>query len=150
MLSIRISFACVCLSFMAIGCEHNGMEGRFFDKPAEDRLSRLRQYSLEDQYKIYRYGNDKIEPPFTDLAAPIAERGAAAIPFLLGQLNSTADDLTVRDVLFIFQTMASSKSYDVKADQALMALLTSKVSGMNDTNWRQVCLQMLQRFRGNP
>jgi hypothetical protein len=84
------------------------------------------------------------------LAAPIAERGAAAIPFLIGQLNSTTGDLTVRDVLFIFQTMASSKSYDVKTDRALMALLTSKVSGMNNSNWRQVCLQMLQRIRGNP
>lgn len=37
---------------MGIGCEHYGMEGRFFDKPAEDRLSRLRQYGLEDQSRL--------------------------------------------------------------------------------------------------
>ena len=62
------------------------------------RIDRVRQYSLEDQYRIFRYGNDVVEPPLLGLAEPIAERGATAIPFLQKQLNAEPDDTTVRDL----------------------------------------------------
>ena len=81
------------------------------------------------------------------LADPIAERGAAAIPFLLRQLDSKADDLAIRDILMIFATMAYSKSYDVKSDEPLMTMLASKVSGMKDKEWQEICLKMLQRIK---
>lgn len=144
-MSIRIVTVFIC--FIAFGCKHDRLEETFFDKPPADRLERLRhQYSLEDQYKIFRYGNDRIEPPVMELAEPIAERGSAAVPFLLGQLNSS-DDLTVRDILLIFQTMARSRSYDVKHDRTLMAVLTSKVSGMKREGWRKACEDMLQAIK---
>ena len=41
----------------------------------------MRSASLEDQYKIFRYGMDKREPPASWLAEPIAARGSSAIPF---------------------------------------------------------------------
>jgi hypothetical protein len=95
-------FACL----FAFGCNHQHLEESFFDRPPEDRVERLRQYSLEDQYKIFRYGNDKIEPPLMELAEPIAEKGATAIQFLVTRLNLKTDDVTVRDVLLILETMA--------------------------------------------
>ena len=52
------------------------------------RIDRFRQYSLVDQYKIFRYGVEAVEPPLMGLADPIAERGASAVPFLLNQLTS--------------------------------------------------------------
>jgi hypothetical protein len=55
-------------------CQGQQLEQAFFNKPLGDRLQRLRGYSLEDQYKIFRYGNDVIEPPLMDLADPIAEK----------------------------------------------------------------------------
>lgn len=82
-----------------------------------------------------------------DLANPIAERGSAAVPFLLDRLKSRPDDIAVRDILLIFETMATSKSYEVKSDVALMATLTSSVSGMKNHEWQNVCLKMLQRIR---
>ncbi len=82
-----------------------------------------------------------------DLANPIAERGATAVPFLLGQLNSKPDDITLRDILLIFETMANSKSYDVKSDAALMTTLASRVSGMKDQGWQDTCLKKLQRIK---
>ena len=82
-----------------------------------------------------------------DLADPIAERGAAAVPFLVEQLKSRTDDLTVRDILLIFETMARLKSYDVKGDAALMNLLASKVAGVKHKEWRSVCFEMLQRIK---
>lgn len=111
-------------------------------------MERLRQYSLEDQYKIFRYGNDVIHPPLTELADPIAERGAEAIPFLLRQLEQDDDELTTRDMLLIFRKMTYSKSYDVKSNSALMKLLSSRVEAIKDKRWQAICLEMLNSVKG--
>jgi hypothetical protein len=87
------------------------------------------------------------EPPLMDLADPIAEKGPTAIPFLMDQLRSNSDDMTIRDILLIFETMATSKSYDVKSDSALMGVLTSKVATMKSEAWRDNCLKMVQRIK---
>jgi len=133
--------------FIALGCRDHHLEKSFFDKPAADRVERLRQYSLADQYKIFRYGNDRKEPPPMELANPIAERGASAVPFLMEQLNASAEDIAVRDILLIFETMEASGSYNVKADAPLMGVLASKVSGMKDKDWQAICLKMLQGIK---
>jgi hypothetical protein len=112
-------------------------------------MDRLRQYSLDDQYRLFRYGNDRFEPPLTGLAKPIAERGQSAVPFLLEKLNPHADDLTVRDVLSLFEAMGSIKSYDVKSDARVMDRLRSRVSTMKDPEWKTVCSKMLGRIESN-
>jgi hypothetical protein len=143
-MNIRVVLASACL--LVVGCEDR-LEQKFFDQPPATRLERMRQYSLADQYKIFRYGNDKREPPAMFLADPIAERGTAAVPFLLDQLNAHPDDITLRDILLIFETMATSKSYDVRSDASLMTTLTSRVSGMKGTLWQDNCIKMLQRIK---
>jgi hypothetical protein len=82
-----------------------------------------------------------------ELAGPIAENGARAVPFLMDQLNASADDIAVRDILLIFEKMEASGSYNVKADAPLMGVLTSKVLGMKDQGWRDTCLKMMQRIK---
>jgi len=144
-MSIPLTLVLGC--FMALGCRDHHLEKSFFDKPAADRVERLRQYSLADQYKIFRYGNDRKEPPAMELANPIAERGASAVPFLMEQLNASAEDIAVRDILLIFETMEASGSYNVKADAPLMGVLASKVSGMKDKDWQAICLKMLQGIK---
>ena len=136
--------AVVCI--MLNGCEHR-MEKDFFRKPLGNRLERLRQYCLENQYKIFRYGNDVVEPPLTDLANPIAERGAESVPFLLNRLDSESDDISARDILLIFEKMTYFKSYDVKSDMALMSKLTSRVSVMKDKGWQSTCRRKIQNIK---
>jgi hypothetical protein len=104
---------------------------------------------LEDQYRIYRYGNDCIEPPLMDLAEPIAERGATAVPFLLAKLDLKADDMTVRDVLGIFHMMAYVKAYNVKADTLVMGALRARLSTMKDAEWKRICSKTLQSIEEN-
>jgi hypothetical protein len=133
--------------FLFLGCDHKLEKRFFFDSPPQTRIERLRQYSLEDQYRIFRYGNDKIEPPDTSLAGTIAQRGASAVPFLLRQLNSQSDDIADRDALEVFGAMAVSKSYDVKADSAVMTLLSSRISEMKDKEWQSYCQRKLQRIK---
>jgi hypothetical protein len=143
-MSIRVVLAFACL--LVVGCEDRDLVQKFFSQPAATRLERMRQYALADQYKIFRYGNDKREPPAMSLADPIAERGATAVPFLLDQLHSHPDDITLRDILLIFERMATSKSYDIRSDASLMAELTSRVSRMKDALWQDNCKKMLQRI----
>ena len=132
------------------GCANNRLEREFFFKePAATRMDRLRQYSLSDQYRIYRYGNDRFEPPLTGLAKPIAEREQTAVPFLMEQLNIHADDITVRDVLSVFEAMRSIRSYDVKSDARVMDTLRSRVSAVKDPAWKSVCSKMLARIGSN-
>jgi hypothetical protein len=145
-MSMPITLVLTCL--VALGCRDHHLERAFFDKPAGDRLERLRQYSLADQYKIFRYGNDFKEPPAMELAGPIAERGAAAVPFLVDQLNASADDIAIRDILLIFERMQSSGSYKVNADIHLMGVLASQIFGMKDKDWRATCLAHLQLLQG--
>lgn len=145
---MNIRIVCVLICLIALGCQHPSMEESFFFKnPVGNRHERLRQYSLEDQYNIFRYGNDRIEPPVMGLADPIAERGATSVPFLLDQLNSKSDDMTVRDILLIFQTMAGNKNYDVKSDAVLMRTLASKISEMKDKEWQAITFKILQRIK---
>jgi len=145
-MSKRLSLALFLACFVALGCRDHHLERHFFDQPPGSRIERLRRYSLDDQYKIFRYGNDIKEPPAMELARPIAERGASAVPFLVGRLKTSADDIAVRDILLIFESMEASGTYNVKADTALMAVLTSKVSQMKDKEWQAICLKRLRNI----
>ena len=149
MMNVRLALVVALLfgALFLLGCEGHELEENFFKQPPADRVERLRRYPLPDQYKIFRYGNDRKEPPFMDLAEPIAEKGATAVPFLVEQLNSESHDIAVRDILLIFATMASSKSYDVKSDSVLMSALSSKVSAVKDKQWKDICSKMLQHIR---
>ena len=144
-MSTRVILVLAC--FIALGCESHGLEESFFKQPLANRVERLRQYRLEDQYKIFRYGMDRKEPPLMDLSIPIAERGATAVAFLQDQLSSTSDDITIRDILIVLERMASYHTYDVKSDTALMTTLASKVSGMKDKGWQPICLKGIQQIR---
>ena len=123
------------------------LERSFFREPAGATVERLRRYELPDQYKIFRYGIDRIEPPAFELADPIAERGPIAVPFLLEQLNGTPNDKTVNDVLLIFMAMARLKTYDVQRDLALMETLSSKISTMRDPFWKTEAMRSLENIR---
>jgi len=147
---MALAMAALLWCILFAGCANHKIEREFFfKKPVSTRMDRLRQYSLDDQYRIFRYGNDRFEPPLTGLAMPIAERGQSAVAFLLERLSLDADDITVRDVLSLFEAMGSIKSYDVKSDLSVMNTLRYRVSTMKDQEWKVVCSKMLRRIESN-
>jgi hypothetical protein len=127
-----------------VGYADQAMERGFFDQPPETRLERLKQYSLEDQYKIFRYGNDVVHPPTTNLAIPIAERGIAAMPFLKAKLQQENDDTSLRDILRILDEMVWRKAYDVKSDDGLIRYLTARIGAMKHRDWQPILERMLR------
>lgn len=132
-------------------CDAQQFKKDFFRKtPPADRLETMRQYSLEDQYKIYRYGHDKIEPPALILARPIAERGKAAVPFLIEQLKSDKNDLAVRDILYLLERMLDMKTFDARTDTGLMKLLDDRVVAIKKQNVEYSSRDTLEYIRNNP
>ena len=115
---ISRSFLLALTCLIAIGCKGQDLEKNFFHEPAGDRVERLRRYSLDDQYRSFRHGMDRLEPPAMGLRGPIAKRGAAAVPFLANKLNVDTGDISVRDIELIFAMMEVTGSYHVKADAA--------------------------------
>jgi|ERR1700678_4335814 hypothetical protein len=143
-----VAFLGCCI--LIVACRSHKLEKEFFfNNPPATRVERMKQYSLGDQYRIFRYGSDKFEPPIMGLAKPIAEKGKTVIPFLLEKLRPQPDDITVRDVLTVFETMNTIRSYDVKSDRVVMDALRSSVSAMKDEGWRNVASQKLQRIDSN-
>lgn len=136
---------------LLITCNAQQLEKDFFRKhPRTARLESMRHYGLEDQYKIYRYGQDKIEPPEFDLAEPIAERGKAAIPFLTEQLRSDKDDLTVRDILYVLEQMLQMKTFDLRQDASLMEILQSRVLAIKNQNVQHSSREILAEIKNAP
>ena len=147
MTSLRLTIvACLLVSG---GCQPRSFEQRFFKEPLGDRVERARQLPLAEQYKVFRYSNDVIHPPLMDMADPIAERGAAAVPFLLSELKNSHDDIAVRDILLIFERMARLKTYDVKSDQDVMQTFNSRIPRMRNEQWKAVCMTMLKSIEGS-
>jgi hypothetical protein len=50
-MSMPLTLALAC--FITLGCRNHHLEKSFFDKPAGDRVERLRQYSLADQCRAF-------------------------------------------------------------------------------------------------
>jgi hypothetical protein len=130
----------------ALGCQAHVFEKEFYREDLSTRVERARRLSLEEQYKVFRYGNDVIHPPLMDMADPIAERGKAAIPFLLDQLRSDDDDLAVRDILLVFSRMAGLGTYPVKSDSTVMTALRARVATMKNREIRTTAERTLNRL----
>src|SRR6186997_2697054 len=104
--AMRARVACALACLITCGCDWHGMERSFFREPVGTRVERFRRYALPAQYKIFRFGVDRREPPNFELADPIAENGKEVVPFLLEQLKGTPDDQTVDDIIVILEAMA--------------------------------------------
>jgi hypothetical protein len=112
------------------------MEQNFFDKEYDQAGARFAEYSIPDQIKIYLYGVQVTQPPVTVLSRPIAESGKAAIPFILGELQTHPTDQNIRDLMVIFETMQRLATYDVSNDKVLLRKLDTYVNGMSNKIWR--------------
>jgi hypothetical protein len=142
---IRIAVFC---AFLLGSCNSDGkLEKDFFHKYRRvERVEKMRQYSLEDQYKIFRYGMDKVEAAEWTLADPIAEKGIAVMPFLTAKLNS-ADDLTVRDILIILWQMSYLKAYEVRQDTTLIHFLEDRVPRIKNPDLQYMSRSLLDNMK---
>ena len=52
-------------------------------------MKKWKDYPLDEQFKIFLYGNQEIHPSLTGLAEPIARRGKSALDYILEQIRNS-------------------------------------------------------------
>lgn len=106
------------------------LENEFFDLSVSERIGKLRDYSLEDQYKLFIFFQQVVHPPNLSLAEEFAKNGESAIPVLKKELIETEYDMTIRDIAWTLYWMNRLGTYDVKRDKELMTLLKERRKSM--------------------
>jgi hypothetical protein len=134
---------------LVFSCTCGGVPNEFFLLPNEQRDAEFQKYDLETQYKIYICGQ-KREPPMLELSSPFAQEGGRIVPLLKMKLESTDNDLRIRDIVRLFREMNDLGTYNVAGDKSLMEELRSKVGEMKDPNWQKVTENMLLEIREKP
>jgi hypothetical protein len=115
--------------------------------PKEQRDAEFEKYDFDNQFRIYIYGSQHIEPPMIALAWPLAREGGRIVEPLEEKLETADDDLTVRDIAFVFRVMNDLGTYDVAGDKPLMEKLRIKVSAIKNPSWRLVTEDSLRAIR---
>jgi hypothetical protein len=119
----------------------------FFRKPTTVQMAEFSDYSVKDEYALYICGSQVREPPSIHLAIPFAKKGKAAVGLLRTKLAATRSDLTIRDILFVFEEMERLRSYDVASDDDLMKLIDVAVDRVKDPVWKKQCEQSVKEIR---
>lgn len=145
---------CVIL-LLLYGCASNANDERpskvvsdFYHnyRSSSERVRQFKNYSLEEQYELFIFGNQVVHPPAIYLDSPFAEQGPIIVPFLKMKLEAAKDEATIRDIALIFSEVARLKLYDFSKDTELMKLLEHKINNMQG-NWKDVSLKFLSQIR---
>jgi hypothetical protein len=126
-----------------------GVTNEFFWMPEKQRNARFEKYDFDAQYAIYLYGCQKIEPPEIELAWQLARQGAPIVQPLEAKLENANDDLTIRDILFVFTVMSDRHTYDVMADKRFFQLLLLKQGAIKDPALNIIAQDDLADIRRN-
>ncbi|MFH0726835.1 MAG: hypothetical protein V2B19_10870 [Pseudomonadota bacterium] len=141
--------------FFLCGCVSNATDVQpikvasdFYHKyvSTSERIKQFKNYSLEEQYEIFEFGNRVVHPPATYLDSPFAEQGPIIVPFLKMKLEATKDEATIRNIALIFSEVARLKLYDFSKDTELMNLLNQKVNNMQGS-WKNIALKFLSEIQ---
>lgn len=104
-------------------------------------------YDIDKQYALFICGNQYVHPPMTYLAELFAKEGDKVVDFLKGKLVVAKDDLTIRDLVLVFAEMTRLRTYDVAKDERLMHLISERLEGMKDPEWRRITEEMAARIK---
>lgn len=125
-------------------CSAQGIESQFFAEGFQSRTERLERYPLDQQYKIFLYGNQIVHPPLTDLAIPIAKRGQTALDYILKELDHSQNDLDYRDSMVVFQTMQWGGYYNICRNSVAINRIKGNENRIRNVEWRNIYSQMLE------
>lgn len=118
----------------------------FFREPTKEQMKKFSTFSIEDQYSLFICGNQVVHPPALHLAEPFAAKGETTAIFLKNKLKQTIDDLTVRDIIYVFTEINRQQTYDIIGDGDLMRLMHEAVARMNNEDWKKTCNNMIERM----
>lgn len=139
----------VCLAgVLAVSCAPaaSSVEAEFFRGDYLTRDQRIEPYPLDQQYRIFLYGNQVIHPPATGLAGPIAKKGKVAADYILEQLAATKNQLDHHDALVVFQRMQWGGYFDVCGTPGYLEKLRANEARISRQGSREIYREMLSRL----
>jgi hypothetical protein len=128
---LLLYIALLCLG----GCQAQTMEDEFYSGDRRTENERLAKYTIEQQWQIYRYGEQKRHPP-SGPVLPLAERGEPMMRYILQQLRTSQNDLDFRDSLQVFIIMEGHGDYRICDDAAVVMEVKRNQYKIKDTAWR--------------
>lgn len=143
MLTMLRALLCFLIVVFSTSCRAESVEKQFFREGFVSRTERLERYPLEQQWRIFLYGNQVVHPPLTDLALPIAKRGKPALDYILQQLEKSDNDLDFRDSLVVFRSMQGGGFYNLCGDEVVMDVIRANERKIHDPDWRGIYNRML-------
>lgn len=148
---------CAVLTLVSSGCRHviedspiadcSGFNKTFFSKPTTVQLIEFAALDIETQYAIYICGSQFREPPSIYLAAPFGKQGVVVVGFLKEKLKVARGDLTIHDIILVFDQMNRQDTYDVVGDLDLTRVIEDGVARVKDSFWRQRSARALEEMR---
>jgi len=120
---------------------------QFYSKPVKDRVATFAEYSFDQQYAIYLYGNQVQHPPAIYLTDSFAAGGQDLVAPLSMRLAASEHDLTIRDLVMVFAAMNRLETYDVAHDESLMRSLTEATARMKETDWKNIVERELSTLK---
>ena len=133
-------------ALVVLSCRADDQAEAFFSGDASSRIDRLDRLPMDQQWKIFKYGNQVRHPPATVLASPIAKRGKVAVYYILDDLNGSESDLDYRDALVIFQTVQWGGYYNVCGDGTALERIQRNETRIADKSWKTVYAQMFNEL----
>ncbi|TBR36727.1 MULTISPECIES: hypothetical protein [Dyella] len=119
----------------------------FFKQSVIEQIRSYPRHSVDEQLKLYFYGNQRRHPPATYLADCFALNGLHGVERIRVTLSGPLDDLTTRDIVALLSAMEATGQYNVRDDHELMNVAVKHVEGMGDPNWREVAQSDLDSIR---
>ncbi len=101
----------------------------------------------EKQYIVYICANQKVHPPMGHLATLFANEGPDVVPFLVRKMEETTTEVTVIDILEVFEAMQNNSSYGVARDKKLLAAIEARIARMSDPLLKPVAKEILAEIR---
>jgi hypothetical protein len=120
---------------------------QFYSKPVKERVATFEEYSFDQRYAIYLYGNQVQHPPALYLTDTFAAGGQEIVAPLSARLAASEYEVTTRDLVMVFAAMHRLKTYDVAKDEALMRQLTEATARMRETDWKKIVARELATIR---
>ena len=104
------------------------------------QLKKFNSSHIDKKYELVIVGNQIIHPPQMGLIEDFAKQGESSVTFLLEKLEKTDNELTVRDIIFVFRDMKLFKSYDISENNKAMYIIHEKIINMK-SDWKSVALK---------
>ncbi len=136
-------FLCCLLMVVSTSCRTEFVEKQFFSGDIPTRMERLEAYPLDQQWRIFLYGNQVIHPSIKSMALPIAKKGKLALDYILQELKHSRNEPDYRDSLVVFERMQQGGYYDICSDGAAMTEIIANKDKITHLGWRGLYEEVL-------